>query len=388
MQITAENQVDTLIVHRITDYLERHDKVADAQVLRETVDSMRHTVLKDLMQPRDTRAGKESNTLYSGPCARKSRLTYDGAEREPLRSRTVLKFLLGDLVELSVLAVARLAGCQIDDNNIDLSIMGHDRVNIPVHPDGRYTHIDETQYNVEIKSCDSKTFDRWMEQGGPDDTWGYLTQASIEVAAWREYGRDINGTLFLAVSTGSRQGSLAEFYKPYDPALVAAWHERRRLALAGPIPLVPFTGQPEIKFVRGKELKAEDIIGNPTPRINEKGSIYGWDIPTGRQVVPVNCTYCDFMQHHCWPYAELEMEGSKPVWVVPSVPKSASLEVGNVSRQFLLASTVEEWNAIYAGWKAEEQFHTEDERTTIKQVADEAKKRLSKSSGLSRGAVL
>jgi hypothetical protein len=378
MKVSVAQQTDTILVHRITDYLERHDKSADAQVLQDTVTRMRQVVLKDLMQPRDQRAGKESNTLYSGPCARKAWLTYDGAEREPLRARTVLKFLLGDLVELSVLVVARLAGCEIVDNNIDLSVLGHDRVNVPVHPDGRYVHTDGTQYNIEIKSCDSKTFDRWLGQGGPNDAWGYLSQASMEVEAWREYGYPINGTLFLAVSTGTRQGSLAEFYAPHDPALVEAWHERRRQALSSVMPLVPFMGQSELEFIRGKELPAEKITkhGDPTPRTNEKGAVYGWDVPTGRTIVPLTCTYCDFMQRQCWPMAEMEMDGGKPVWVIPPVPSGPVLTAQNVCQQFRLCLSTQEWEDLWRGWLSEVHFHTEEEKGSVRGAADDARKRI------------
>lgn len=319
MKIVADAQVDTLIAERIVAYLESHEKSADAQVLQETVNRMRQVIVRDLMQPRDSRAGKESNTLYSGPCARKARLTFDGADREPHRARTLLKFLLGDLVELSVLAVARLAGCHIEDNNRDLSITGTDGKAVPVHPDGRYVHEDGRQFNIEIKSCDSKTFDRWAEQGGPDDTWGYLTQASVEVAAWREYDYAIDGTLFLAVSTGTRQGSIAEYYKPYDQSLVDGWHARRDAAQGETIPAIPFDAQPEVQFVRGKEIDPEAFHhGDPTPRKNEKGAIYGWDVLTGRAVVPLNCTYCDFLGKACWTEAVMEMDGAKPIWVVPA----------------------------------------------------------------------
>jgi hypothetical protein len=319
MKVEADIQNGTVIADRIVSYLESHEKSADAQVLNETVTRMRQVIVRDLMSPRDQRAGKESNTLYSGPCARKARLTFDGAPRDPLKARTVLKFLLGDLVELSVLTVARLAGCHIEDNNLDLSLTGNDGKAVPVHPDGRYTADDGTQYNIEIKSCDSKTFDRWQEQGGPDDTWGYLTQASVEVAAWREYGMSVNGTLFLAVSTGTRQGSIAEFYKPYDEQLVIAWHERRNAARADTVPAIPFEGQPEMQFIKGKDIDpAHFEFGDPTPRLDKNGKTHGWDVYTGRTVVPLTCTYCDFRAQHCWQQAEMEMDGTKPKWVLPA----------------------------------------------------------------------
>lgn len=325
MKVLPDYDIETpgLLADPIRAYLEQHEKRVDDAVLTETVKRMRQVLVRDLMTPRDTRAGKESNTLYTGACARKSRLTFDGAERDPLKARTLLKFLLGDLVELSVLAIARLAGCHIEDNNIDLSIKGEDGVSVPVHPDGRFEiqHHEGTveSFNVEIKSCDSRTFDAWLEKGGPDDTWGYLTQASIEIQAWREAGVIVENTIFVAVSTGSRQGSIAEFIMPYDEQLVIGWHERRLLARQEHVPDIPFQGQPEMVFMRGKACDADWFAhGTPTPRLNEKGVTYGWDVYTGRIVVPLICSYCDYKAKHCWKEAVLEMDGSKPVWVIPS----------------------------------------------------------------------
>ncbi len=325
MKVTPEYTVETpgLIADRVREYLESHEKHVNDAVLTETVQRMRQVLVRDLMQPRDTRAGKESNTLYTGACARKARLTFDGAERDPLSARTLLKFLLGDLVELSVLAIARLAGCHIEDNNIDLTIQGEDGVAVPVHPDGRYVDVSDQSYNVEIKSCDSQTFDRWMDHGGPDDMWGYLTQASVEVKAWREAGVPALSTIFVAVSTGSRQGSIAEFVAPYNEQLVIGWHERRLAARQVEVPAIPFEGQPEMAFMRGKAVNADWFVhGEPVPRVNEKGATYGWDVMTGRTVVPLMCSYCDFRAQHCWKEAVMELDGTKPTWVLPAKVQS------------------------------------------------------------------
>ena len=327
MALFSVDDIETpgLLADPIKAYLESHEKRVDEHVLAETVQRMRQVMVRDLMTPRDTRAGKESNTLYSGACARKARLTLDGAEREPLKARTLLKFLLGDLVELSVLAVARLAGCHIEDNNIDLSITGEDGKQVAVHPDGRYVAPDGTAYNVEIKSCDSRTFDAWLDKGGPDDAWGYLSQASIEVRAWREAGVPAMGTIFVAVSTGSRQGSIAEWIVPYDEQLVVSWHERRLQVQQIAVPEIPFSGQPEMAFLRGKACNADWFAhGEPVPRVNEKGATYGWDVMTGRTVVPMVCSYCDFRAHHCWKDAVMELDGTKPIWVVPEPVKAAT----------------------------------------------------------------
>lgn len=320
MKVTPPEYVATpgLIADHVQAYLESPDKRMNDEVLTETVKRMRQVIVRDLMQPRDTRAGKESNTLYTGSCARKSRLTLDGAAREPLRARTLLKFLLGDLVELSVLAIARLAGCHIEDNNIDLTVQGEDGVLVPVHPDGRYVDESGQSYNVEIKSCDSRTFDSWLEHGGPDDIWGYLGQASMEIQAWREAGVPVQSTIFIAVSTGSRQGSIAEWILPYREDLVIGWHERRLAVQQEAVPAIPFQSQPEMAFMRGKACDADWFAhGEPTPRLNEKGATYGWDVYTGRQVVPLTCSYCSFRAAHCWQNAVLEVDGTKPIWVVP-----------------------------------------------------------------------
>ena len=320
MIVSAESQSSTYIAQRIIDYLELHEKSADAQVLQDTMQRMRTVLVRDLLQPRDTRAGKESNTLYSGPCARKSHLTFHGAEREPLRARTLLKFLLGDLVEATVMAMAKLAGCHIEHNNIDLSITGHDGKQVDVHPDGFYQAPDGTQFNIEVKSTDSHTFDEVARNNGFSDQWGYLTQASVECQAWREYGKHVNGTLFLVVSTGSRIGSIAEYYAPYNQELVDAWHCRRDEAQSG-LPPIAFSSEPEIVFRRGKDLNAETDFahGDPVPRLDKNGKIIGYDMPTGRQIVPLNCSYCDFRSTQCWKSAVMEIDGTRPVWIVPAL---------------------------------------------------------------------
>ena len=310
-----------LIADAITAYLERHDKTLRKDVLDDMAAAFRRMTMKQLMAPRQDRKGHESTTSYTHPCPRKARLTYDGAAREAMRARTLLKFLLGDMVELTVLGIAKLAGLDIGMNNEDLTIEGRDCKLIPVHPDG-LLHHEGRWYNVEVKSCDSKTFDRWLEQGGPPDDWGYRTQASVEIQAWRETTLEVNETCFVAVSTGSRQGSIAEWRLPFQPELVDAWHQRREDARQPNLPTIPYDAVPEIQFVKGREIAAELVAsphGEPAPRTDKNNKIYGWDVPTGRQIVPtVPCGYCDFLKTQCWTTAEMDMDGSKPIWIVPA----------------------------------------------------------------------
>jgi hypothetical protein len=317
----ADTSAHGLVAPAIIRYLEQHDKCLDEQVLHEMEAMFRRSVMKQLMQPRESRKHYESNSLYAHPCSRKARLTYDGAERRPAQARTLLKFFLGDIVELAVLGIARLAGVDIGMNNIDLSVQGEsDMKLVPVHPDG-LLNVNGKLYNCEIKSCDSHTFDRWLAEGGPGDDWGYRTQATVEIQAWRENMLDVNETVFIAVSTGTRQGSIAEWRLPFEPKLLEAWQARRALRQGHDVPPVPFSTEPVTEYLKGKELDAEFLSsirrwGEPTPRLDKNGKIHGWDVPTGLEKVCATCSYCDFTET-CYPGVEMQERGGKPVWIVP-----------------------------------------------------------------------
>ena len=305
----------TLVKDQIVNYLERHDKTLNESILDDMVAAFRRKVIKQLMSQRDLRKGYESCTVYSGACARKARYQYDGVAGEPVKARAVMKWLMGDTVELDVIGVAQLAGVDLTMNNASLFITGEDGVKVPVHPDG-LLRDERGTFNVEVKSCDTRTFDEWDKQGGPSDHWGYLTQASVEIAAWREAGYNVNSTCFIAISTGSRQGSVAEWVIPYEQSFVDAWHARRRLARGVNIPPRPFEAVPETEYVKGKTLDPAVAFahGVPVERLDKNGKVHGYDVPTGRMVLPTYCSYCAY-KATCWPGVILDVDGGKPVWV-------------------------------------------------------------------------
>ena len=322
----APPQRRTLVADQITQYLEREHKSLNEEVLAGMMKAFERSVTRQLMKPRMDRKGYESTTTYTSPCARKARFAFDGVPGEPVQARAMLKFLLGDLVELAVVGIAQLAGVDWSMNNRDLWIMGHDGVKVNVHPDGlvaqHYDDLGVEYFNGEIKSCDSRTFDRWLEQGGPGDDWGYLTQCSVETAAWREAGYPVFSTVFVAVSTGSRQGSIAEWLIPYDQKLVDAWHERRMLARGTALPPIPFQAEDETEYVKGKSIDPERFThGEPVPQLDKNGKIHGWRVPTGRKIIPTMCGYCSYKQS-CWPNAELDVVGGKPIWITKQAPAS------------------------------------------------------------------
>lgn len=308
-----------VVADAITTYLEQPHKTLHTPVLEGMLAATRRTFVRQLMAPRMNRTGYESTTTYTHPCARKAWHALHGTPRPPTQSRTLLKFLLGDVVELAVMGIAQLAGLDLGRNNEDLTIRGREGQLIAVHPDGLLSQAGQLPVNVEIKSCDSRTFDRWLSAGGPSNDWGYRTQASVEIQAWREAGLAVDTTAFVAVSTGSRQGSVAEWRLPYEPALVEEWHDRRAAATGPTMPARPYDAVPEMLFVKGKTLEAAtlaELEGPPTPRYDKHQRIHGWDVPTGRTLVPtVPCGYCDY-RDACWPGATMSVQSGSPIWTV------------------------------------------------------------------------
>ncbi len=308
-----------VVADAITTYLEQPHKTLHTPVLEGMLAATRRTFVRQLMAPRASRIGYESTTTYTHPCARKAWHALHGTPRPPTQSRTLLKFLLGDVVELAVMGIAQLAGLEVGRNNEDLTIRARDGQLIAVHPDGLLHQAGQPPVNVEIKSCDSRTFDRWLSAGGPSNDWGYRTQASVEIQAWREAGLAVEATAFVAVSTGSRQGSVAEWRLPYEPALVDAWHDRRAAATGPIIPPRPYEAVPERVFTKGKTLEAASVADHefpPTPRYDKRARIHGWDVPTGRNLVPtVPCGYCEYRES-CWPGATMSVQNGSPIWTV------------------------------------------------------------------------
>jgi hypothetical protein len=87
---------------------------------------------------------------------------------------------------------------------------------------------------------------------------------------------------------------------------------------------VPFQAQKEYDYTPGKAIKPETMAAimakwgeAPEPRLDKRGRVYGWDIPTGRSMLPTVCSYCDY-KAQCWPGAVLEEKQGKPVWIVPA----------------------------------------------------------------------
>ena len=70
----------------------------------------------------------------------------------------------------------------------------------------------------------------------------------------------------------------------------------------------------EVEKVQGRDrLAAYELINGPQ-EVTKSGSWYSWK--TGRRILGYPCSYSKF-RRICFPTAQMEMKGGRPVWVIP-----------------------------------------------------------------------
>lgn len=286
-----------MIADAIKALLNSEDKKSDPEALLSFVNRMGWRAYKQFMASKESRQGFVSTTTVSGKCALKAWKKFQGVPERPLDAETILNFWLGDIFEAMIIMLAPAAGVKIVDNNRQLSL----RPNIAVvHPDGRYEYEPGKWRNVEIKKVSSYGMEK-AHDGGPGDEFGYLTQASIGIAAWREAGYGIDETEFVLCCADTRE--IASFLVAYDNNLVEDARLRAELALLGP-KISPPDSLPTEK----------ETAWNPSTRTKEE---------TGRNVLCLQCRFCGY-RAECWPTAIKETTTKKiPIpkeltkWIVP-----------------------------------------------------------------------
>jgi len=276
-----------MIVDKIYTYLNEEGKTIDEAVLEQALVQFRRVLVRQLMKDREERPGRLYVTRFSHPCARKGAYQYHGFKGEDLQPRVKLNFLLGDMVELALMSVAKLAGCDIDLGNtwVSLKIDGQE---IGGFIDGLYSD-GEKLYVAEFKKVSPYSFQR-IEKEGIDDTWGYISQVHAYMKALQ-----IPRAVFV-VSDG-QTGALNERVVRFDEQIMEAMEERGRAILAS----TP-DGLPPRAFLPIEETYYKK--------------------PTGKYKLDLQCSYCD-MKGHCWPEAEFATKAGKPVWYLD---KEASRE--------------------------------------------------------------
>jgi len=264
-----------VIVDRIYEYLNEEGKTIDEAILEEIVKRFERVVIRQLMQDREEKPGRLYVTRFSHPCARKGAYAYHAFEAEELAPRVKLNFLIGDAVELAVMATAKLAGCDIGLSNdrVGLEIDG---VTVSGYIDGLF-HDGKDLYVAEFKKMSPFGFKR-VEKEGITDEWGYVSQVHAYMRAL-----DLERSIFVILD--GQSGTLNERVVEFDPNIWKAMEERGRAILKStPEDLPPGAFEPE----RAKN---------------------------GRMELELRCRYCQY-KHHCWPGVQLVLRGNKPSWYI------------------------------------------------------------------------
>ena len=197
-----------MIVDNIYKYINSTGKEVNKEILEEARDRFGYTVKRQFMEDDNwNRKGKIYPSQMGHKCARQLAYKYHGVEYESdMAPRTKVKFFLGDLSELGVLALSKLSGLDIG--------LSQSRLNINVNGFEGHGYIDgllydgDEPYVVEAKSKGKWGFQQFEKEGFVN-TPTYMTQINLYM---RNLG--INKGIFLVVNTDS--GHLAERVIQYD----------------------------------------------------------------------------------------------------------------------------------------------------------------------------
>lgn len=188
------------------------------------------------------------------PCDRKLWYNINTPESaEKLPPATHIKFLFGDILEETLLFLARLAGHEVTDEQKEVDLHG-----VKGHIDGR---IDGTL--VDCKSASSYSFDKFRLGLRPDaDAFGYLTQLDSYLTA---DGGDTGAFLAIDKTLGS---------------ICLDTHEKT---------------QKDYKKIIDKK---REMLSKPTPP--PRPYMPEPDGKSGNQKLGTVCSYCPF-KNECWP---------------------------------------------------------------------------------------
>lgn len=282
--------IDGQFTQKILQYLATGAKTLNEALLEDAGERCKTAFKRQLMEERSEAKGK-LRMSGGGHCARKQWYSFKGEVGEPLSPRTINTFLMGDICEVGISTLARLAGWEFQSKGSE-QIEVFQQVPVPTdrqepaqEPYLVTGHIDDLlivdgkKYLVEYKSASEYSY-RSFENEGLSESFGYHSQHSLYLDA---LGLDEGIMVYMCKNTGH----LCDRVIKKDMGLVAQAKENWRKILNDP-------SIPERKF-------------EAVPETYRKK-------PTGRIVLPFNCSYCQHVKR-CWPGAQLEKHGGKPVYV-------------------------------------------------------------------------
>lgn len=213
------------------------------------------TLLKDRLKPRLPSTGKLRLSSMGKP-DRQIWYDYKGYPKEELQPHTYLKFLIGDVWEAVLLALAKAAGHTVEEEQATVELGG-----IVGHKDARIDGV-----TVDVKSASTYSFKKFKDRSlKTQDPFGYMQQISSYWEADRQGEKD-NKAAFLA---GDKQNGHITLMVVNDLEL----HD------AG-------------KRVEHVKKMVEDTIPDRCFEPEPMGK-------SGNMKLAINCSYCPFKQE-CW----------------------------------------------------------------------------------------
>jgi ribosomal protein L44E len=285
--------IDGQFSAKIMEYLSKSERNLDEALLEEAANRCKAAFKRQLMEERISSKGK-LRMSGGGHCARKQWYGYQGEQGEALSPRTINTFLMGDICEVGISTLARLAGWKfktagVEHNEVQtqIEIIPH-RGDAPQEPFLIKGHVDdilivpeeEKIYAVEYKSASEYSY-KDFETNGLSESFGYRSQVSLYLDA---LGLDEAIVVYMCKNTGH----ICDRVVKKDTSLIQQAKENWRKILNYP--------------------EAADRKFDSVPETFRKK-------PTGRQVLPYQCSYCQFVKQ-CRPDAVLEFSCGKPVFVV------------------------------------------------------------------------
>lgn len=244
-------------------------------------------VLLAQLQPEADRRGLRLSQI--GRPDRQVYNAYNSVGREAFRGPTYIKFLYGHIIEEMVLALTRIAGHEVTDEQKEVEVAG-----VTGHMDCRIDGL-----LVDVKSCSSYGFKKFKNNKlHEDDPFGYIGQ--IRAYAYAE-GDSEYGWLALDKQNGTLALLKYDENKPNAPyADAISWD------------------------VEGRVTSLKKLVGGDMPPVCYE------EVPDGKSGnmrLATGCAYCDF-KSTCWPEARPYYYSTGPRWLTKVVKEPrVALEV-------------------------------------------------------------
>lgn len=183
-----------MIVDKINAYLTSSGQTVDEVIAKNVGSCAEWAFKRQFGAEREDKPGV-LRLSGCGQCARKQAYGYHGFEKngKEIDPRSKITFFMGDMIELLMVNLAKVAGCTIEScgleqTTVKLTIAGKE---IYGHPDGILVH-EGKRYLLECKSMSSYSYEKF-DKGDIDDS--YIAQVNAYMKAL-----DLDACLFLALN--------------------------------------------------------------------------------------------------------------------------------------------------------------------------------------------